>query len=663
MILQSFYRHAQDAGLLDSMDVDKRVVHLVLNLRDNGEIAAEAPWTPRYSQAVGAAKKKPSLGAPLKLPAFPGVNSGGKAYFLADGCDKVLGLNAKTGEPIADDGSNAAKAFRHFWERIEDAHEATKSPSLHSLLLFRDRYLIDPETRGQLPICGVVPFGRQGKPTFAAMTGDEPIPLEKQTITFQVGASRGPIFQADKAIRDYWRETFHRERFDESSKTGVCLVTGQPNQPIAEVHRTLIKGVPGLPPIGGYVVSFDDSTHSLSSYGMRRGWNAPISEEAAAVYALGLNNILANRRASRRFGKAVLCAWIPGEEELTERFDDWLNTPTDKAIEDLFVHFERGGKFFQGLDALQFFSMTLAANGGRIVVRRWLNEPLRLAVTSLKHWFDDLAIEPIVRFEKSAAKTKKAPPPYSIASLAGTTARILSEVQDPAFDALHRAALEGWADEPNRRFAPLRLLVPALHRLRIAAAEAGNAVRFHTSRFALIKLILVRSETPMSVTRHLCETADAPYNCGRLLALLDDLQYQAQGRVGADIVARFYGNASMFPQNVFHRLLRLEKHHRAKLRKVAERPRQLAGLAIGREIDDVIALFPPAYPDGPPQFPRQLTPLEQGRFALGFHQQKAQRDRAIKEARERRAAGQTISETQDAVLTVEDNPIVTDDAD
>ena len=89
-----------------------------------------------------------------------------------------------------------------------------------------------------------------------------------KTITFRIGALGAPVFQEDSPIHEYWKHAFDRERFAESSddpesaspNRGTCLVTGQENQPIADVHRTLIKGIPGLPPIGGYLVSFDSST-------------------------------------------------------------------------------------------------------------------------------------------------------------------------------------------------------------------------------------------------------------------------------------------------------------------------------------------------------------------------------------------------------------------
>ncbi|WP_406697478.1 type I-C CRISPR-associated protein Cas8c/Csd1 [Singulisphaera sp. Ch08] len=671
MILQALFQHAVEARLVEAMEAKERLVHLVLTIRPDGSIAEGSPWQVLYRTIADPKKKeaqKEEPGRPLWMPEFPGVNSGGKANFLAEACDKVLGCNGKTGEPIADDGQNASKAYLHFWQRIADAHKATADPSLTALLAFRDRYLATPEGRDALKsIADLRPFGKNDLPTFCAITATQVIPLDKKTITFKVGVTSGPMFEKGSPLHDYWKGEFNRERFADAPESsannrGVCLVTGLENQQIAEVHRTLIKGVPGLPPIGGYLVSFDTSTPSLSSYGFERGWNAPVSEQAAAAYALGLNEILADKVCRRRFGNAVLCSWIPSEPEISEAFSLLFDTPAQDAVKKFFDAFEGQGSFHHALDTRQFRSLTLAANGGRIVVRRWLDEPLRAAVAALKRWFTDLDIEPIEVPRKAASVAKAGgrkgknqdqtpsddvepigdsagtgPLPLSIYALAATTARVASEVQSTVYDALYRAALE----ETN----PVSLLPSLLQRLRISAAQSGNAIRFQTSRFALLKLILNRSEKrsmlerqPM-LERQLIETNDPAYNCGRLLAILDDIQYAAQGDVGADVVARFYGNASTFPRNVFPRLLRLEKHHRSKL--VKNQKKRHVGIALGRKLDDVFALFRPVSDGGPPDFPGTLSLQEQGRFALGFHQQKAKDNRDLKEYLARKAAGDT----------------------
>jgi CRISPR-associated protein Csd1 len=671
MILRALKHHAEEYGLVDGMEVKERLVHLVLVIDRDGSVCEASPWRVLTREVHDPKKNtaKEEVGRPMPLPEFPGVNAGGKANFLAESCDKVLGLNGKTGEPIADDGQNAAKAFRHFWQRIAEAHAATGLPELKALLGFRGRYLATEESRRELAIVGFRPIGRDAKPTFCALAGEGPEPLDKRTITFQVGAMAHPIFEEGSPLHDYWRSKFNGERFAEASvaKRGVCLVTGEEDATIADVHRTLIKGVPGLPPIGGYVVSFDKSTPSLCSFGFESGWNAPVSEPAAAAYAIGLNDILADEKCRRKFGDAVLCSWVRSEPELSEEINELLDAPAGDDVKRFFAAFAGEGRYHDALDTRHFHSLTLAANGGRVVVRRWLDEPLGSVIDSLKLWFADLDIEEIEVPRKapnagmkgrprpsddegtpSRDKPSNAPPPLSIRALAATTARLSSEVQATVYDALYRAALE--------RANPAALLVPVLQRLRIAAAQSGGGIRFHASRFALLKLILNRSGGPMTVSRHLCETNDGPYNCGRLLAVLDDLQRVAQGQVGADIVSRYYGSASAYPATVFPRLLDLAKSHRAKLRKDASPRRRAAGSAFESRINDICSLFPGDGPVGAPHFPRLLTPQEQGRFALGFHQQKAKDERDRREYLATKAAGDAGAGADPAELLSESEP-------
>lgn len=656
MILKALSDFAEQVGLVEGMAIRDRLVHLILQIDADGQIQASAPWSVRTRQVLDPRKgtAREEDGQVLSMPEFPGVNAGGKAHFLADSVEKVLGLLGKTGEPVPDDGKNAAKAFEHYWKRVADAHAETKDAGLAAMLKFRDRYLVVADRKGSLEeIVGVVPVGKEARPTFSARTGGGPKPLEGRTITFRVGASSPHVFDASP-LRDYWAAQFRRERFadttaDPASGRGTCLVTGETNVPIAEVHRTLIKGVPGLPPIGGYLVSFDKETPSLRSYGFEKGWNAPVSEGAAAAYALGLNSLLADRKTRKKLGESVLCSWVDVSPEAGGAFLDLLDAPTADSRSKFFEAFE-AGRFAHALDVGHYRSLTLAANGGRVVVRRWLDEPLREAITAVRHWFDDLETEAIAVPKASAKPSGRRPSkgadpaapapeaptfsPFAIHALAAATARVPSEVQPTTYDALYRAALD------LGRFNPRSLLVPTLGRLKIAAAGRGNGVRFDTPRFALLKLILLRSgDPPMPVDRFLCETNDKPYNCGRLLAVLDDLQRAAQGQVGADIVSRFYGAASTYPKTVFGRLMGLAKVHEKKLKKSGDSKQRGKGWALQSRVNDIAALFGPADGRDAPDFPALLTPEQQARFALGFHQQKAADDRALKEYQARKAAG------------------------
>ena len=121
-----------------------------------------------------------------------------------------------------------------------------------------------------------------------------------------------------------------------------------------------------------------------------------------------------------------------------------------------------------------------------------------------------------------------------------------------------------------------------------------------------------------------CETTDVAYNCGRLLAIFDELQSAAHDYKleGAGVVERYYGTASSAPNSAFGILWRLHQHHLRKLNRSGDKGRA-AAYAIEGRIADIARLFRQPAPNLPPEFPRTFTLVEQGRFALGFYQEKA----------------------------------------
>ena len=104
------------------------------------------------------------------------------------------------------------------------------------------------------------------------------------------------------------------------------------------------------------------------------------------------------------------------------------------------------------------------------------------------------------------------------------------------------------------------------------------------------------------------------YQCGRLMAVLANLQYAALGDVGAGVVQRYYAAASATPALVLGRLTRLSQFHLGKLGK------EKKGLAItiDRQIADIWVKIKD-------DLPRTLSLDDQSLFAMGFYQQKAHR--------------------------------------
>jgi CRISPR-associated protein Csd1 len=116
------------------------------------------------------------------------------------------------------------------------------------------------------------------------------------------------------------------------------------------------------------------------------------------------------------------------------------------------------------------------------------------------------------------------------------------------------------------------------------------------------------------------------YLCGRLMAVLEAVQYAALPGLNATITDRFFGTASSAPASVFPRLIRGAQAHLARLRKEKRGTYE----ALQRRLEEIMAMLP--------AFPKVLTLEQQGLFSLGYYHQLAA-DRAAriaaKEAKER----------------------------
>ena len=156
---------------------------------------------------------------------------------------------------------------------------------------------------------------------------------------------------------------------------------------------------------------------------------------------------------------------------------------------------------------------------------------------------------------------------------------------------------------------PMSLLSQLLARIR-ADGDANGL------RIAMIKAILARKfrkglikeGVPMSLDK---ESKNTAYLLGRMFAVLERIQYQALGDINAGIADRYYGSASAVPFSVFPRLLVGARHHLSRLRK--DKP----GLAVNldKDLGEIIAALPQNYP-------RHFSIDEQGRFSIGYYQQK-----------------------------------------
>ena len=389
---------------------------------------------------------------------------------------------------------------------------------------------------------------------------------------------------------------------DMDARSGLCLVEGV-TAPIQRLHSA-IKGVWGAQSSGANIVSFN--ARAFESYGKteRQGENSPVGERAAFAYTTALNHLLAKDSRNRvQVGDASTVFWADAPSQFDSEFtlaDFFGETKDDpdrgvRAVQALHQALASGQLPVGERDA-QFFVLGLAPNAARISVRFWLRAPLsELAPRILRHFADlkvvrrydsDPATPSLFRLLSSMAllgKLDNVPP-----RLAGEWMRAILEGQPYPATLLNAAVMRCKAEQEvtTLRAAVLKAWLNREHRR--THPEAPNTHQHF------------KEELDMQQT-------DAPYLLGRLFAVLERVQQQAQPGINATIRDRYYGAASTTPVLVFTTLLRLKNAH---LKKLSEAQTTYFERLIGE------IMLPLS------DFPRQLALPQQARFALGYYHQR-----------------------------------------
>jgi CRISPR-associated protein Csd1 len=101
------------------------------------------------------------------------------------------------------------------------------------------------------------------------------------------------------------------------------------------------------------------------------------------------------------------------------------------------------------------------------------------------------------------------------------------------------------------------------------------------------------------------------YRLGRLFAVFERIQEEANPGINATIRDRYFGSASSNPVAVFPTLNRLKNHH---LGKLDNRGR-------AQNLEKLVGTIMDALPAADP-FPSTLSLADQGRFAVGYYHQR-----------------------------------------
>jgi len=371
---------------------------------------------------------------------------------------------------------------------------------------------------------------------------------------------------------------------------GICLVTGK-LAPIARLHNA-VKGVNAKPaPFTSVNLS------AFESYGKEQGFIFPVGEQAMFEYTTALNTLLAGENRFR-IGDVTAICWsakpTPLEEHLASLINGGGKDNPDAHIDAVKSLYKSlyNGKYTELDGKEKFYLLGLSPNSARIVVRFWHETTVAALSESIAAWYDDLQM---VRGENSPYP-EYMPLPRLLGNLVldGKMENLPSDLIAQITD----AAL-------NNRVLPVSLLQAALRR-----NKAEQKITY--GRASLLKAYINRAiragrlknmkELTMSLDRN---RQDIGYVLGRLFAVLEKTQAEANPGLNATIADRYFGSASSTPIAVFGTLMRLLPHHLNKL--------EFEGRAVQLqwEIRQIL--------EHCQRFPNHLNLEQQGLFAIGYY--------------------------------------------
>ena len=381
---------------------------------------------------------------------------------------------------------------------------------------------------------------------------------------------------------------------------GLCMVTGVQGELVDTTTATMIQGSQATAKLVAFQVN-----SGYDSYGKEKCGNAPISHEAEFAYTTALNTML--RRDSRNkftVGNRTFVFWASSNDKAAEQAEESLfdllgyseekkDNPNAKIeqVRKVFTAIYSGSLSTSLED--RFYILGLAPNSARIAVVYWSETPLRDFAGKILRHFDDMEI----------IDTRKDRKPYmGIKDI--LSAVTLGGKQSEATPNLPESIIKSiFLGTPY----PYTLLSACIRRIRAESSD-GNAARI--TRIAIIKAFLNRqnvNDKRMEIMLDKRNTNQG-YLCGRLFAVLDRIQEDANGI--SSIRERYMNAASSTPSSVFATILNLSSHH---LENLSNEGKKVFYEKLKQEIIDKISS------DG---FPAHLDLQDQGRFFVGYYHQR-----------------------------------------
>ena len=569
MILQALVRHYENLAAQEKVSREgwcQAKVSYGINLSREGEITGIIS----LKQEKERGKKKVLVPAPRMVPEMVTRSSGVSANFLCDNSKYLLGIDAQG------TGGRILECFQAARKRHLELLEGAESDMARAVRLFFEKW--EPQRAEE---CSAV------KENWEDIT-------DGGNLIFCMGMEEA---QADSAVQEAWEKA--RGGLGDGPE-GICLVTGKRSE-ISRIHRT-IKGVPGAQSSGAALVSFN--APAFESYGKEQSYNAPVGKYAQFAYTTALNDLLSHREYTFQLGDSMVVFWDESsQEEYQETFFLSADPQRDNqdVVRDVFENLKKQKPVQVNQVRLnpeqRFFILALAPNAARLSVRFFYQDSFGKILDNLSAHYERMRV----------IKPKWEDREYlGIRQMLFETVNQKSKDKSPV---PNMAAMVLQAIISGGKY-PASLYTDTLIRIR---AEQGNVT---WGRAGIIKAYLIQNykwkegEEYMGLNEG---SMDEAYVLGRLFAVLESIQQDANPGLNATIRDRYFNSACAAPASVFPVLIRLKNSHMKKL----ERERMGSKIYYEKLLTEIMGKLA--------RFPARLSLEEQGKFDLGYYHQMQKR--------------------------------------
>ena len=394
---------------------------------------------------------------------------------------------------------------------------------------------------------------------------------------------------------------------NKANGNAICLITGNKCSPIATFTKIKMGKFSDTK-----LISFQKGS-GYDSYGKKQGNNAPISEDAEFKCSAALKKMLEYDSCNKfSIGNRIFIFWASSqskeakdvEKSVFDMFGFSKDNPDKdvervrKSLESIFSgneHFTKEGWFY----ILGIYP----ANKARIAVSYWAEIPLLDFVGFILNHFRDMEVVS-GRDDKNYMGLNSM---MTAITLEGKIYGDDSNLQPNLAEAVVKSILQGLP-------YPQPLFASCMRRIR---AELDNKKwdeaykkGWVTTRAAIIKAYLNRLKNNEQKIQVMLdkENTNQGYLCGRLFAVLDKIQEEANNQ--HSIRERYMNSASSTPAAVFSTILNLSNHHVENLKNEG---RKIYFEKLKQEIISKIDA------NG---FRPQLDLQDQGRFFIGYYHQR-----------------------------------------